>query len=129
MSPRFIHVILFIRIFVSKLPRKKAESKWRHIPVGVRSTVDAERELMSEIRGNPFSLAIVEEDPSRSQPGQFRSRYCRHCRSAKRTLLPPFPGTKGPSVSFSPVDTLKGITKRAFRVTRALRPRKTRHRR
>lgn len=38
----------------------------------MQSTVDAERELMSEIRGNPFWLAIAEEDPR----SQFRSRYC-----------------------------------------------------
>lgn len=67
---------------------------------GARSTVDAERELMSEIRGNPFSLAIVEEDPPRSRPAQLRSRYCRRCRSAAGG--PPTFSASDPSAPFSP---------------------------
>ena len=47
--------------------REKAEGKLRHIPIETcKARSMQKRELMSEIRGNPFWLAIAEEDP-RSQ--------------------------------------------------------------
>ena len=73
----------------------------------VQSTVEADgregEELMSEIRGNPFWLAIAVEDPR----SQFRFRYCSHCRRPG-LLFFTFPDLPS-ALPFSRQDILEGI--------------------
>lgn len=93
-----------------------------------RSTVDAERELMSEIRGNPFSAGNRRGGSSSFATGaQLRSRYCSRTVAARRWFSPSSPAGAGSRPPFFAGRYIRrNYGENAFRVTRALRPRKTR---
>lgn len=92
-----------------------------------RSTVDAERELMSEIRGNPFSAGNRRGGSSSFATGaQLRSRYCSRTVAAPEVffLLWSWAGSWPPF--FVGRYIRRNYGENALRVTWALRPRKTR---
>lgn len=93
---------------------------------GARSTVDAERELMSEIRDNPFSAGNRRGGSSSfATEALLRSRYC-----SRTVAAPGVSFLLGWAGSWPPFFAGRYIRRNygenAFRVTRALRPRKTR---
>lgn len=95
---------------------------------GARSTVDAERELMSEIRGNPFSAGNRRGGSSSfATEALLRSRYC-----SRTVAAPGVSFLLGWAGSWPPFFAGRYIRRNygenAFRVTRALRLRKTRFR-